>query len=126
MKAIQLDLEYGRGGLELIFSKFIEVDDLGEHAFQHLQSTIAEKESSADCEYCCIEEVNSGIAVVMTGEDTSTYFITEESPLYPEIEEYELDTSECLRTDGSFIEFYENFDEKVWQLVANTETKGDL
>jgi hypothetical protein len=62
----------------------------------------------------------------MTGEDTSTYFITEESPLYPEIEEYELDTSECLRTDGSFIEFYENFDEKVWQLVANTETKGDL
>lgn len=124
MKAVQLDLEYGRGGLELIFSKFIEVDDLGEHAFQHLQSTIAEKESSADCEYCCIEEVNSGIAVVMTGEDTSTYFITEESPLYPEIEERSLSTS--FTEDTAIQEFYENFDEKVWQLVANTETKGDL
>lgn len=123
MKAIQLDLEYGRGGLELIFSKFIKVDDLGEHAFQYLQSVLAEKESNMDCEYCYIEEVNSGIAVIMTGEDTSTYFITEESPLYPELEERSLDTSS---PNKNFQEFYENFDEKVWQAVANTETKGDL
>jgi hypothetical protein len=119
MKAVKLEVEYGRGGMEVIFTKVVEIGDLGEHAFQYLQSVVAERESSADCEYCYIDDVNSGIAAIMTGEDTSTYFISEESSLYAELEEKVLNTDhDSTRDDADFLEFFEDFDQKIWQVIS--------